>query len=155
MSVARVSIGGLIVVMVCLVAGCAGLHNSGGENEAGDITRTPAPSVRKIRLEIPRPKLITALQQEVLIDRLRVVEMYSSHDGVRFPLYHLFDVHPKSVFALLGLQNADVLVAANERYLKNKDVFKQYVRLLRDEKEAEIEIIRSAEPILYQYKFVD
>jgi type II secretory pathway component PulC len=147
----------LFVLLVALAfSGCRSSGDVRGVSpDKFPVERATPPDIKVIELTIPRSQLKTALDKDLLTDKIRIVEIYSSRETRVQPLYRLFDVHPGSVYALFGLRNADVLVAANERYLRNPDVFKQYVRMLREEPGAQIEIMRGADPILFQYTFVD
>jgi len=135
-----------------LSIGCSG-SRMGADSGRSPILRMTPPDIKRVEMQIPREQLLTALDQDVLTDRLRVVQTFSSQETGSMPLYRLFDLHPKSVYGVLGLRSADILVAANERYLRNATVFKQYVRLLRNEKVATIEVVRGVEPILFSYHF--
>jgi hypothetical protein len=142
----------LMIISLFFVMGCAG-SRSGGSSGVSPVQRLTPPDIKRVELSITRDQLLTALEQDVLTDRLRVVQTFSSQESGNVPLYRLFDVHPKSIYGILGLKNADILVAANERYLRNSLVFKQFVRMLRGESTAMIEVVRGVEPILFSYKF--
>lgn len=66
----------------------------------------------------------------------------------------LFEIRPGSVYALLGLENRDILVAANGFLVKQPEIFTRFVELLAQENEATIEIRRNGEPRLMKYVFV-
>lgn len=144
----------VVVLLSVLGMGCSG-RGSEFEPERYPVGRTTPPEIKVVELTIPRSQLQTALEKDLLTDKLRVIEVYTSQEKGSQPLYRLFDIHPASVYALLGLRNADVLVAANERYLRNATVFKSYVRMLKGEQEAQIEIMRGVDPLLYRYRFTD
>ena len=149
--VLRAFVVGICLLSACFVSGCAS-SRLGGDEGVSPVLRTTPPDIKRVQVKITREHLLTALDQDMLTDRLRVVPTYSREE-TGTPLYRLFDVHPKSVYGVLGLKNADVLVAANERYLRNPFVFKQFVRLLRNESSARIEIVRGVEPVLFVYTF--
>jgi hypothetical protein len=145
----------VFVLLFCALFsfGCAGSRRGGDEGTVSPVQRLTPPDIKRVEMMISRDQLLTALEQDVLTDKLRVVQTFSSQEAGSVPLYRLFDVHPKSVYGVLGLRNADILVAANERYLRNSIVFKQFVRMLRNEREAMIEVVRGVEPILFSYRF--
>ncbi len=66
----------------------------------------------------------------------------------------MFDVTPDSVYALLGLENSDIIVAADKYLIKNQAQFPAFMRLLQNENEATIEIRRGGEARLLKYTFV-
>lgn len=148
----RWCVGLLAVVMA--VGGCSSGFYGDSEEKYSIIRETP-PEIKTIEMTIPRSQLLSALEKDLLTNKIRVIEMYAARDVSAQPLYRLFDIHPGSVYSLLGLRNADILVAANARYLRNPDVFRQYVRLLRAEKAAQIEVMRGDQPILFSYTFSD
>lgn len=118
----------------------------------------PAPAgIETVELSLDRQALLRALERVSAVERLRLVEIFTSRPeaGPLFPEYRLFDVEPGSVYHLMGLRNADILIAANDRILVNPVVFKQYVRLLPNEKEAQVHIKRGGKEILLKYRIVD
>ncbi len=143
--------GVLLAVLSLGSTGCASLFES--EPEKYSVVRETPPEIKTIELTIPVSQLKTALEKDLLTNKIRVIEMYAARDVSAQPLYRLFDINPGSVYTLLGLQNADILVAASERYLRNPDVFRDYVRLLKNASEAQIEVMRGDQPLLFKYTF--
>ncbi len=146
----------IILGVLLFCAGCSRSSNL-GERNIERLRAAPPANLRVVELTINRAKLKTALEDTALVHRLRVVETFASSVEVQaaMPRYRVFGVESGSVYELLGLQNADLLVAANDRVLANLEVFKQYVQLLPAAEEAKIEIERGKEPIAMNYKFVD
>lgn len=143
------------IIILLILSGCSGMRSkSVSEEQRQARTRNTPPLIKTVDLTIPKDRLKTSLEQDVLTEKLRVVAIFRAEDGTQ-PFYRLFDVSPNSVYRLLGLQNADVLVAANERYIANPNVFKQYVRLLPQENKAQIEILRGTEALLLKYTFIE
>lgn len=85
---------------------------------------------------------------------VRLVPVYQSVTSTESYEYRLFDVAPDSVYELLGLENSDVIVAADRFLIKNQAQFPAFVRLLQNENEATIEIRRGGEARLLKYTFV-
>lgn len=144
----------LATLMILGLAGC-GPRFGELEPERFPIQRETPPNIKTLSLTIPRSQLATALEKDLLTNKIRVIEIYSAREVSTQPLYRLFDIAPGSVYELLGLRNADVLVACNERYLRNADVFRQYVRLLKGESRAKIEIMRGPQAMLLDYTFTE
>jgi type II secretory pathway component PulC len=85
---------------------------------------------------------------------VRLVPVYQSVSSTQTYEYRLFDVSPDGVYGLLGLENSDIIVAADRYLLKNPNQFPAFVRLLSNENEATIEIRRGGEGRLLKYSFV-
>jgi membrane-associated protease RseP (regulator of RpoE activity) len=85
---------------------------------------------------------------------VRLVPIYQSVTSTESYEYRLFDVTPDSVYALLGLENSDIIVAADKFLIKNQAQFPAFMRLLQNENEATIEIRRGGEARLLKYTFV-
>ena len=58
------------------------------------------------------------------------------------------------MYGLIGLENGDVIVAANRYLIKNPAQFPAFVQLLASQNEATIEIRRGGEARLHKYIFV-
>lgn len=85
---------------------------------------------------------------------VRLVPVYQSVTATESYEYRLFDVAPDSVYQLLGLENSDIIVAADRFLIKNQGQFPAFMRLLQNENEATIEIRRGGEARLLKYTFV-
>jgi hypothetical protein len=85
---------------------------------------------------------------------VRLVPIYQTVTSTESYEYRLFDVTPDSVYALLGLENSDIIVAADKFLIKNQAQFPAFMRLLQNENEATIEIRRGGEARLLKYTFV-
>jgi type II secretory pathway component PulC len=83
-----------------------------------------------------------------------LVPIYESVASRQSYEYRVFDVRPGSVYSLLGIENSDVLVAADGYLIKKPEQFVMYVQLLQKENEANIEIRRGGEPKLLKYSFL-
>jgi hypothetical protein len=85
---------------------------------------------------------------------IRLVPVYESVASRGSFENRIFEIRPGSVYALLGLENRDILVAANGFLVKQPDIFTRFIELLAQENEATIEIRRNGEPRLLKYVFV-
>jgi hypothetical protein len=117
-----------------------------------DIRPIP-PAIKVSSFTIQRRDLQAALLRlgEVPV---RLVPIYQSVTSTESYEYRLFDVTPDSVYALLGLENSDIIVAADKFLIKNQAQFPAFMRLLQNENEATIEIRRGGEARLLKYTFV-
>jgi type II secretory pathway component PulC len=87
-------------------------------------------------------------------NRLRMVPVFQSTAPGRAVEHRLFDLNSKSVYALLGLQSADIIVAADGFLVKRPDQFMIFTQLLQGQDQAPIEIRRNGEARLLKYAFV-
>lgn len=137
-----------------MFTGCASLFSS-GEVEPSRI-KAPAREAVVEEIVVSRVDLKLALGNELKTAQIRAVEVFQSSSGVpqQFPNFRLFDIQDGSVYALLGLKNADILVAINERAVVASHVIGQVVRLLPNEKSVTFEVIRSGKSTLLKVRFV-
>lgn len=116
--------------------------------------RPSLPGTKVVELEIPRDVYIEALSNQKALQRLRLVPLLrSAQFASPIPEYRLFDIEEGSAPAVLGLRNSDVLISANDFILYDAQKFKAYLMLLRNENNAEIEIRRGEEHLLFKYLF--
>jgi type II secretory pathway component PulC len=85
---------------------------------------------------------------------IRLVPVYESVASRLSYEHRVFDVKPSSIYALLGIQNSDIIVAADGYLIKEPRRFIEYIQLLPRENEASIEIRRAGEPRLLKYSFI-
>ena len=80
--------------------------------------------------------------------------MFASVSTVESYEYRIFDISEHGVYSLLGLENSDIIVAANRYLIRNPAQFPAFVQLLANENNATIEIRRGGEARLLKYTFV-
>ncbi len=116
--------------------------------------RPALPGTKAHDLSISSVELSQALSRSELVRKLRMIQLYKSvaEFETEIPEYRLFGITEGSPYALLGLQNADVLVAANDYIVRSPVAFVQYLGLLPNEKSAFIEVRREGEPLILKYK---
>jgi type II secretory pathway component PulC len=85
---------------------------------------------------------------------IRLVPVFQSVSSTDSYEYRVFDINQDGVYALLGLENADIIVAANRYLIRNPAQFPSFVQLLAAENEAQIEIRRDGEARLHKYSFI-
>jgi type II secretory pathway component PulC len=118
-----------------------------------DEVRPIPPALRVITYTIQRRDLQGALTK-ISENPIRLVPVFQTVSSVESYEYRIFDITRDSVYGLLGLENADIIVAANRYLVKNPAQFPAFVQLLARENEATIEIRRGGEARLHKYTFV-
>lgn len=146
----------LVVRMGCVVlligaVGC-GIQRNKDPKFIEDIRPIP-PALKVNSFTIQRRDLQQAIAR--LADTpIRLVPVYQTVSSTESYEYRVFDVTPDSVYALMGIENSDIIVAADRYLIKNASQFPAFVRLLGNENEATIEIRRGGEARLMKYSFV-
>lgn len=132
-------------------------NRSGDDSRRLSRLRTPPSSLQRVEIELSRDKLLAALRDRPSVTRIRAVEIFQGNPLGEDPIpnYRLFDITPGSVYEMMGLQNTDVVVGANDRILVSPNLFRQFVELLPQESHSELEIIRAGDPMLFEYKIVN
>jgi type II secretory pathway component PulC len=118
-----------------------------------DEVRPIPPSRRLISYTIQRRDLHNALTK-IRENPIRLVPVFQTVSSVESYEYRVFDITRDSVYGLLGLENSDIIVAANRYLVKNPAQFPAFVQLLAHENEATIEIRRGGEARLHKYTFI-
>jgi type II secretory pathway component PulC len=147
----------LVALALTALAGLPGCSLVGARNaKSGPPLRRVQPSdVAKQELVIPKQQLVAAIQNQGVGSSLRLIPILKgeSLEGENFPEYRVFGIKPGSIFSMLGLQNADVLVAADGYVVRDPQTFPRFVGLLKDETSATIEIRREDRPLVLSYNF--
>jgi hypothetical protein len=114
----------------------------------------PIPPVQKvISYNIQRRDLKDALTK-IKENPIRLVPVFQSVSTTESYEYRIFDINEFGVYSLLGLENADIIVAANRYLIKDPAQFPAFVQLLANENNATIEIRRGGEARLLKYTFL-
>lgn len=118
-----------------------------------DEIRPIPPALRVMSYTIQRRDLQDALTK-ITENPIRLVPVFQSVSTTESYEYRIFDIDRYGVYALLGLENSDIIVAANRYLIKNPGQFPAFIQLLANENEATIEIRRGGEARLLKYAFV-
>ena len=143
---------GLCLGLCGSLAACSQLSSHSEERRLSVLRPVPR-DLKTVEIRLSRDKLNEALTEKVSLEALRIVEIFSSvtPGGDPLPRYRIFGVMPGSVYRLMGLENADIIVGMNDRILANPAVFKAAVQYLPQEKQSELEIVRNSTPMLLRY----
>ena len=116
----------------------------------------PAPAgIETVALHVPKDELARALETGRGAANVRIVPLVTSAaQAPASPEYRVFNVRPGSVAAIIGLKNADVLVAAHDYVVQSTQQFYNYLQLLRMQEHSSIEIRRDGKPIRIEVTFL-
>ena len=144
-----------LILLFSGLIGCSGSSISEGVKLSS--IRTPDPNRKPIEMKISRAALRSAVADLGTLNRARLVEVFFREQevGGSPPEYRMFDIAPGSAYDILGLKNADVLVAADDYIVPSAPVFRTYVSLLPTQRDGSIEIRRMGQSMLFHYNFVD
>ena len=117
-----------------------------------DIRPVP-PTHKVVSYSIQRQDLRKALTR-LRESPIRLVPVFQSVSTTESFEYRIFDIDGGGVYGLLGLENSDIIVAANEFLIKDPKQFPLFVQLLERENTATIEIRRNGEARLLKYAFI-
>jgi type II secretory pathway component PulC len=134
--------------VVMAVAACAGTE-VGRPVKISELRQLP-PMMKSVKRSIDRTQLREALGRNA---EIRLIPVYSSLAAGTTQEYRIFDIRPGSVAELLGLENADVLIAAAGYVVHHQRQFETYLRLMAEIDSAEIEIRRGGAHLLLSYSF--
>jgi type II secretory pathway component PulC len=140
-----------LALMLQLTAGCSASQVR--EPKFIEDVRPIPPVLKVISYAIQRRDLQEALTR-IKENPIRLVPVFQSVSPADSYEYRIFDIGENGVYALLGLENKDILVAANRYLIKSPAQFPAFVQLLANEKEATIEIRRGGESRLHKYTFI-
>jgi membrane-associated protease RseP (regulator of RpoE activity) len=115
--------------------------------------RPNPPLFKSISLTLQRRDFVSQLGRRG-DNTIRLVPVFQSAVSPESYVYRVFDVKPKSVYTLLGLQNSDIIVAVDGFLVRKPEQFVAYTQLLQNEDASTVEIQRSGEAILLRYTFI-
>ena len=143
-----------LLAIACIassIVGCSVMKTD--DSSKMGIPHTPSPGTTTIKFVISRHDFNEAIRHENQNRALRLIQVFASPAAaaVDAPEYRLFGIHPESVYALLGLKNGDVLLAAHGYLVSGPPAFPRYVGLLSTEKASTIEIRRQGIPYLLSF----
>lgn len=144
----------ILLVFIVLLTGCAGFGHFGGSGGVSQgVTIAPLPEAKVVEISIKREELINRLKNGA-VNKIRVIDTYSrsSEQSNSYPRYRLFDIEPTGPYALLGLRDADILIAAHDYVVFDPRSFPTYVTLLTNEEQTNIQILRGGEALVLKIK---
>jgi general secretion pathway protein C len=142
-----------IVLIAVVGCGLACTPSAPQEPKRIDEIRAIPPAHRVTNYTLQRRDLQAALSKGI-DNTVRLVPIYESAASRLSNEHRVFDLRPGSVYALLGIENSDILVAADGYLIKKPEQFVMYIQLLTKQNEATIEIRRGGEPRLLKYTFL-
>jgi len=145
----------LISLCVTSLIACAPRARSQSEENRVDKLRA-APVVAQVKpRQIDKEIYARAVQSKELLSSLRLVPILKGEtEKMPYPEYRVFGIKKGSPYSLLGLENADVLVAAEGFVVRDPATVPVYARLVLDQGRSQLEIRRGQEPILLTTEIV-
>lgn len=140
-----------ILVFILVLSACSSMNT-----DTTQRIKFVSKEAIKIDLTITRSDLSLALGDEYKTSKLRAVPVFqnSATNTNQQSVYRLFEVAQGSVYDLLGLKEADILVSINERIVVAPHVLGQVVRLLPKENSIQLEILRAGKSYLINTKII-
>lgn len=113
----------------------------------------PLPNAKTVEISVKREELIARLKNGAA-SKVRVIPTYSrsSEQSNSYPRYRIFDIEPTGPYYLLGLRDADILIAAHDYVVFDPRSFPAYVSLLTNEERTALQIIRNDEALVLNVK---
>jgi hypothetical protein len=141
----------LFLIVLMALSSCSAI-NSGDDSRIKLASRDAI----KIDLTVTKSDLSVALGDEHKTSKLRAVPVFqnSATNSVQQSVFRLFEVEEGSVYDLLGLKEADILVSINERVVVAPHVLGQIVRLLPKENSIKLEVLRGGKSYLISTKLI-
>jgi type II secretory pathway component PulC len=147
----RVMLSAGLLLLGLVMQGC--LSSTVKSPKFIDEVRPIPPSLKVISYTIQRRDLQDALTK-IRENPIRLVPVFQTVSSTESYEYRIFDITRDGVYGLLGLENSDIIVAANRYLIRNPAQFPAFIQLLANENEATIEIRRGGEARLHKYSFV-
>ena len=143
----------LVLLCFCL-SGCSGWPWRSSASPKSNAYEIPK-DVTTTELSVSR----AAFKKRVANEDLRNIRMVPVTRSVRedtgFPEYRLFSISPESAYAMIGLEERDILIAAQDYAVVDPSTFPIVVKLLENESEARILIKRLGKMELVRTVFTD
>jgi type II secretory pathway component PulC len=115
-------------------------------------------AVKNVDYTLSKKKLESAALLGDSVNTLRVVTVFRRGEqaSIGLPEYRLFDIRKGSAFDIVGLQNADILQAANDYIIYQPEGLKTFVlQLLPTMPSSSIRVVRDGVPLQLNYKIVE
>ena len=141
----------LLLILTTVFSGCFDIQKPSPKRI--EEVRPNPPTFKSISLSIQRHDLKELLSRRG-DNSIRLVPVFTTPTASESYVYRLFDVKPRGVYALLGLQNSDLVMAVDGFLIKRPEQFVAYTELLQNEDSSTIEVQRNGEAILLRLNFV-
>jgi type II secretory pathway component PulC len=141
---------GVALGISLFLTGCSPLGFFAGKGATKGQPRILPSDIARKEIVIARQELIRRLQERGVADGVRLIPILKgqSYETDTTPEYRIFGLKSQSVYQLLGLENADVIVSAHGFVIRDPRVFPEYVTLLKGQPSGSIEIRRGGRSLL-------
>ena len=146
----------ITTILIALTLCSCGPRKTGQPEKFSDAMPGNA-AAKTIDLTIPKKKLESAALLGDTINTLRIVAVFRRGDqtSIGLPEYRLFDIRKGSAFDIIGLENADILQAANDYVIYQPEGLKTFVlQMLPTMETSSIRVVRGGVPLILNYKIV-
>jgi type II secretory pathway component PulC len=104
---------------------------------------------------VSKKKFLATLRQGEGANEVRLVSVFR-REGQQLPQYRIFDVRAGSAYQLLGLEDGDIILAANDHIIYDPGGFRTFViDYMKEQSSATLTVSRGGVASLYRYSFVE
>ena len=136
------------LILLVSVTGCSVLGSGNGQGTLISTVRPVPTGIEVISIQLTTTQISTALEASRGSENIRLVPLVTSAaQAPATPEYRLFNVKPGSIAALIGLKNADTIIAAQDYVIQAPSQFYNYLQVLPLQKSSSVEIRRDGKPI--------
>lgn len=143
----------ILVISAFLFSGCS-TFSFGREEPKGAVLVNQMRGGEPNDLEVQELQFSSASLKEAVAhpgtSRMRLVQITRPGNLQSLPEYRMFDVKPMSAPYVIGMRDADVLVAAHGYAIFSPQQFGKYLGVLPYQDNGSIEIRRNGKPILFK-----
>lgn len=143
----------LTLLFSLTVSGCSAFK-FGSDEPKGAILVNQIRGAEPNDLEVQEIAFTSASLKEAVAhpgtSRMRLVQITRAGNAQTLPEYRIFDVKPMSAPYVIGIRDADILVAAHGYAVFSPQQFGKYLGLLPYQENGSIEIRREGKPILFK-----
>ena len=144
----------ILLLIVLLQCSCAASKRTDLPLKIDNV-RKGQQNIESVSYTVSRSELARVLQDRTGKNSIRLIEVFRTTESLPFPVYRVFGVQEGSAYDLIGIKQADIIVAANDYIIRNPELFVKYVQLLPVEPSAHIELERGGYPLIIDYRFTE
>lgn len=144
----------LLWMLIILTASGCSTFKFGADEPKGAVLVNQIRGAEPNNLEVQEISFTSASLKEAVAhpgtSRMRLVQITRAGNSQTLPEYRIFDVKPMSAPYVIGIRDADILVAAHGYAVFSPQQFGKYLGILPYQESGSIEIRREGQPILFK-----